>query len=111
MDCETARKNMNGFLKGTLKSLEQRRTYYHVQKCSECKEVLLDEFSFYTTFNDLDTDLDFNYVKGFEKFLKGIKDNIEINDAEIKLRYILLSILICIIFIIILFIAVRLAYL
>lgn len=110
MDCETARKNMNGFLRGTLKSLEQRRTYYHIEKCSECKEVLLDEFSFYTTFNDLDTDLDFNYVKGFEKFLRNVKEKIESGDEELKIRYTILSILICILFIIILYLAIRLVY-
>ena len=70
MDCSLAQTNIVSLVKGTLKGTELRRTYYHIVKCSECKEVLLDEFSFYVTFNDLDTDLDFNYRKNMLNYLK-----------------------------------------
>ena len=63
MDCNATKKNMNAFLKETLKGNELRKTYYHLKKCKECREVLLDEFSFYAIFNDLDKDLDFDYEK------------------------------------------------
>ena len=110
MDCKTAQKNINSFLKETLRGNELRRTYYHLKKCQDCKEVLLDEFSFYTTFNDLDKDLDFNYQKQLNEFMKKTEDSIKIRDNKMTRRYILVSILICVLFTIILVIALRVTY-
>ena len=110
MDCKTAQKNINSFLRETLRGNELRRTYYHLKKCQDCKEVLLDEFSFYTTFNDLDKDLDFNYQKQLNEFMKKTEDSIKIRDNKMTRRYILVSILICVLFTIILVIALRVTY-
>ena len=110
MDCKTAQKNINSFLRETLRGNELRRTYYHLKKCQDCKEVLLDEFSFYTTFNDLDKDLDFNYQKQLNEFMKKTEDSIKTRDNKMTRRYILVSILICVLFTIILVIALRVTY-
>lgn len=110
MQCDEAQKNINSFLRKTLKGNELRKTYYHLQKCKECKEVLLDEFSFYTTFNDLDRDLDFNYEKNLSEFMEKVGLKIKTRDAKLVNRYILMSIFICIVFLMILVIALRLMY-
>ena len=110
MQCSVAQKNINSFLRQTLKGNELRKTYYHLQKCKECKEVLLDEFSFYTTFNDLDKDLDFNYEKNLSSFMSKIEKNIKDRDAKLRRRYIIISIAICIVFLLILIIALRVMY-
>lgn len=81
-----------------------------MKKCQDCKEVLLDEFSFYTTFNDLDKDLDFNYQKQLNEFMKKTEDSIKTRDNKMTRRYILVSILICVLFTIILVIALRVTY-
>lgn len=110
MDCSVVQNNFNSLLKGTLSGNELRRTYYHIVKCDECREVLLDEFSFYTTFNDLDKDLDFNYEKKLNELLLSIKNNIENKDMAKVVRYTIYSILICLAFIVILFLALKLVY-
>ena len=110
MDCSTAQKNINNFLRETLKGNELRKTYYHLKNCDTCKEVLLDEFSFYTTFNDLDKDLDFNYERNLKKFMNKIGDRIKSKDDKLTSKYIFASVMICIMFLIILIIALRIAY-
>ncbi len=110
MQCSEAQKNINSFLRQTLKGNELRKTYYHLTKCPECKEVLLDEFSFYTTFNDLDKDLDFNYEKNLSEFMENVGLKIKARDAKLVNRYILMSIFICIVFLMILVIALRIMY-
>ena len=110
MQCSTAQKNINSFLRETLRGNELRRTYYHLKKCQDCKEVLLDEFSFYTTFNDLDKDLDFNYERNLKKFMNKIGDRIKSKDDKLTSTYIFASVMICIMFLIILIIAMRIAY-
>ena len=110
MQCSVAQKNINSFLRQTLKGNELRKTYYHLQKCQECKEVLLDEFSFYTTFNDLDKDLDFNYEKNLSEFMERIGFKIKSRDTALVQRYILVSIFICFVFLMILVIALRIMY-
>ena len=110
MQCNVAQKNIKSFLRETLKGNELRKTYYHLKKCPECKEVLLDEFSFYTTINDLDKDLDFNYEKNLAKFMSKIEKRITDNDSNLIFKYYFISILICIVFLFILIIALRLMY-
>ena len=110
MQCSVVQKNINSFLKETLKGNELRKTYYHLLKCPECKEVLLDEFSFYTTFNDLDKDLDFNYERNLNLFMEKIGNRIKNKDAKMTRNFIVASILLCILFIIILIIALRIMY-
>lgn len=111
MDCSVAQKNMNSFLRETLKGNELRKTYYHLKNCKgQCKEVLLDEFSFYTTFNDLDKDLDFNYEKKLEEFMKKIGDRIQTGDLKLKTKYFFISILACLAFVVILIVALRIVY-
>ena len=110
MQCNVAQKNINSFLRETLKGNELRRTYYHLAKCRECKEVLLDEFSFYTTFNDLDKDLDFNYEKKLNEFMRNVEGKIKNSDLRKINKYVLMSIVICTIFVLILIIAIRLVY-
>ena len=110
MQCSVAQKNINSFIRKTLKGNELRKTYYHLKKCPECKEVLLDEFSFYTTFNDLDKDLDFNYERNLNNFMDEIGENIKNRDASLMGKYIVASIAICILFLIILILALRIMY-
>ena len=110
MQCSEAQKNINSFLRETLKGNELRKTYYHLKKCTNCKDVLLDEFSFYTTFNDLDKDLDFNYEKNLSSFMKKIGDRISNRDSSLMSRYIIVSIFICVILLLILVIALRIMY-
>ena len=110
MQCGVAQKNINSFLRETLKGNELRKTYYHLKKCPKCKEVLLDEFSFYTTFNDLDKDLDFNYERNLEKLMSDIEEKIKSRDSVLTSRFIIASIFICFIFLLILIIALRLMY-
>ena len=110
MKCESAQKNINCFLKGTLKGNELRKTYYHLAKCNKCKEVLLDEFSFYTTFNDLDKDLDFNYEKNLNRFMRKIGDRLKNQDETMTRNFVIASILICIFLIILLALAIRIVY-
>lgn len=110
MNCSTARSKINGLLKGTIKGNELRRTYYHIVNCPKCMEILLDEFSFYTTFNDLDKDLGFNYKKKLDELLNKIKTKIEVSDSDKTLKYIVISFAICIIFIVIVAIAIRITY-
>ena len=110
MLCSEAQKNINSFLRKTLKGNELRKTYYHLLKCRECKEVLLDEFSFYTTFNDLDKDLDFNYERKLTEFMNGVGEKIKSRDSNMISKFTLVSILLCILFLIILIIALRIMY-
>ena len=110
MQCDEAQKNINSFLRKTLKGNELRKTYYHLKKCSKCKEVLLDEFSFYTTFNDLDKDLDFNYKKNLEKYMNSIEEKIKSRDSVMISRFIIASVAICFLFLLILVLALRLMY-
>ena len=110
MDCSTAQKNINNFLRETLIGNELRRTYYHLKECEKCREVLLDEFSFYTTFNDLDRDLDFNYERNLNRFMNKIGDRIKSHDSSLISRYVLMSIIICISFVAIITIALRIVY-
>ena len=81
-----------------------------MKKCTECKEVLLDEFSFYTTFNDLDKDLDFNYQKNLNKFMNSVESKIKLHDYRLMKKYIFISIAICIVFVVLLVIALRITY-
>lgn len=101
---------MNSFLRETLKGDELRKTYYHLTKCKNCKEVLLDEFSFYTTFNDLDKDLSFNYEKNLSKFMRKIGEGIQLQDSSATFRYVIISVLLCLLFILILIVALRIMY-
>lgn len=110
MQCSIAQKNINSFLRETLKGNELRKTYYHLQKCPECKEVLLDEFSFYTTFNDLDKDLGFNYEKKLSEFMERIGLKIKTRDSKLVNRYVFISVFICFAFLMILVIALRIMY-
>lgn len=107
MECNVARSNINALLKGTIKGNNLRRTYYHIKSCEKCKEILLDEFSFYTTFNDLDTDLDFNYKTKLEEFLMKIENKILVNDSDKKLKYTVISLCICFVFAILVALALR----
>lgn len=110
MQCKTAQKNINSFLKETLKGNELRRTYYHLAKCPECKEILLDEFSFYTVFNDLDNELDFSYKKKLDELMKRIEDEIVLGDKRKVKRYTIISIIMCVMFVILLIIAIKVMY-
>ena len=110
MQCSVAQKNINNFLRKTLKGNELRKTYYHLATCPDCKEVLLDEFSFYTTFNDLDIDLDFNYEKKLNEFMNNIKWQIINSDKKIIKKYRFISIIICVVFILLLVIALKVVY-
>lgn len=110
MDCNVAEKNINSFLRETLKGNELRKTYYHLKKCERCKEVLLDEFSFYTTFNDLDKNLDFNYEKKLNEFMNKIEFQIKNNDSILIQKYVITSILICVGILVLLIIALRVVY-
>lgn len=110
MNCKVAEKNLGEFFRGTLKGNELRQTYYHLKECNRCKEVLLDEFSFYTTFNDLDTDLNFSYEKSLNRFMEMIEQSIKMYDYSLKIKYIILSILICVAFFVLLIIALKVVY-
>ena len=110
MECNEAQKNISSFLKKTLKGNKLRKTYYHIKKCDVCREVLLDEFSFYMTFNDLDKDLDFNYKRRLNEVLRDVENQIVTKDKKLKIKYILLSLGICIAFVIILVVALRIVY-
>ena len=110
MDCNVAEKNINSFLRESLKGNELRKTYYHLKKCERCKEVLLDEFSFYTTFNDLDKNLDFNYEKKLNEFMNKIEFQIKNNDSVLIQKYVITSILICVGILVLLIIALRVVY-
>mgnify|MGYP006873037107 CR=1 FL=1 len=110
MDCTAASKNINSFIKGTLKGNELRHTYFHLKKCDKCREVLLDEFSFYTIFNDLDKNLDFNYKKSLEKLMHVAERKIIEHDEKLRKKYFIMSIAICILFFVLLVIALRVVY-
>ena len=110
MQCKTAQKNINSFLKETLKGNELRRTYYHLAKCPECKEILLDEFSFYTVLNDLDSDIGFSFRKKLEEFMENTEKKIVNGDKRKIKSYTLLSIIICVIFVVLLIIALKVMY-
>lgn len=110
MQCQTAQKNINSFLRETLKGNELRRTYYHLVKCPDCKEILLDEFSFYTVFNDLDSDLNFSYNNKLKELMKRTEDKIVNGDKKKVRKYILASIMICIIFVALLIVALKVMY-
>lgn len=110
MECSEVKKNINKFLKGQVSRNDKRKMYYHLKTCNDCKEVLFDEFSFFTTFNDLDVSLDFNYENKLEEILKKIETDIVATDDEDKKRYLTISILICICLIILLIIAIKLVY-
>ena len=110
MDCSIAEKNINSLIRGTLKGKELRRTYFHLKKCARCKEVLLDEFSFYMTFNDLDKYLNYNYKENLEKILAEIEHNIRHNDSILRQNYYIASILICVFVFLLLVFALRMVY-
>ena len=110
MNCNTAQKNINSFLRETLRGNELRRTYYHLKKCQECKEVLLDEFSFYTAFNDLDKDLNFNYQKQLAEFMNKTENIIKTSDSKKTRKYLITSSAICVVFVILLVIAIKVMY-
>ena len=110
MDCSVAEKNINSFIRGTLKGNKLRKVYYHLKKCAKCREVLLDEFSFYMTFNDLDKDLNFNYQKNLDKLMADTEFDIKRNDAIIKQNYFAMSVAICAFFLLLLIIAIKVVY-
>lgn len=110
MTCVETEKNLTQFIRKTLSGNALRRTYYHIIGCKKCREALLDEFSFYTTFNDLDKDLDFNYDKQCKKLLNDIGSSIKKHDNSLRTKYVAISISFCIIAIILVGIAVRFVY-
>lgn len=111
MECTEAQSKFVSLFKGTIKGNELRKTYYHIVNCKKgCKEILLDEFSFYTTFNDLDKDLDFNYKRKLDELLDSIKMKIETGDSDKTIRYILISIAMCVAFVILVALAIRIVY-
>ena len=110
MDCNDAQKKIDSFIKGTLKGNELRRVFYHIKDCEECYEVLLDEFSFYTAFNDLDRDLDFNYKKRLDLIMKDIENKIKIKDSSLRQKYFIISLLICFAFLFLVVIALKVVY-
>ena len=81
-----------------------------MKKCQECKEVLLDEFSFYTAFNDLDKDLNFNYQKQLAEFMNKTENIIKTSDSKKTRKYLITSIAICVVFVILLVIAIKVMY-
>ena len=110
MDCSTAQNKIDRFVKGTLKGNELRRTFYHIKGCKKCSEVLLDEFSFYTAFNDLDRDLDFNYKKRLAIMMNDTENMIKAKDAYLRQKYFVVSLLICFAFLFLVVIALRVVY-
>ena len=110
MDCSTAQKKIDSFIKGTLKGNELRRVFYHIKNCEECNEILLDEFSFYTAFNDLDRDLDFNYKERLNIMMNETESRIKMRDATLKQRYFIISLLICFAFLFLVVIALKVVY-
>ena len=110
MDCSIAQKKIDSFIKGTLNGNELRRFFYHIKDCKECNEVLLDEFSFYTAFNDLDRDLDFNYKEKLKIMMKDTEDKIKIRDSYLRHKYFIMSLLICFVFLFLVVIALKVVY-
>ena len=110
MDCDYAQKKIDSFIKGTLKGNELRRTLYHIKGCPKCKEVLLDEFSFYTAFNDLDRDLDFNYSNKLNSLLNSVEERIKIKDSYLRQKYFVISVLICFFMLFLVVIALKVVY-
>ena len=110
MDCSVAKKKIDSFIKGTLKGNELRCVFYHIKDCKECNEVLLDEFSFYTAFNDLDRDLDFNYKERLNIMMNETESRIKMRDATLKQRYFIMSLLICFVFLFLVVVALKVVY-
>lgn len=110
MNCKSAQKRIGAFIRGTLSGNELRKTYYHINKCDKCKEILLDEFSFYTVFNDLDKELDFNYHNKINELLEKTGEDIKKSDSIKIMKYRIYSFLICVLGAVIVFIALKVVY-
>ena len=110
VNCEEIRKNINLFLKNKLNSNDVRKFYYHIKHCKKCYEQLLDEYTFFVTFNDLDDDFHFNYEKSLNEKLEKIENNFETNDNKKIFDYTLYSLLILFFLFFVLIISIRVVY-
>ena len=110
MNCKDFKKNIKLFLNKKLSGDKLRQFYYHCIECKSCKDTLLDEYILYSVFNDLDKDYNFNYETRLDNELEEIYNNIVANDNTDFLKYIIYSIVICIVLIIVAFFMMRFIY-
>ena len=110
MNCVDFRNNINLFLNNKLYGNKLRQFVYHATDCKDCHSSLYDEFVFYTTYNDLDLDVGFDYNEVLDEKLNDVKLQFEISDKDATNRYIIISIVLCIVIIIALAFLVRFIY-
>ena len=110
VNCESTRKNINLFLKNKLFDNELRKFYYHIKNCRKCYEQLIDEYTFFVAFNDLDDDNNFNYEKSLDEKLFRIGNEIKLIDDKKIFDYTLYSFLILFFLFIVLIFSIRVVY-
>ena len=88
--------NIPKFFKNELTGNELRRFAYHFVECETCREQAMEEYAFYTTYNDLDKELNFDYRKDLKKKIDNTISQIESNDKILQIKYFIVSVLICI---------------
>ena len=89
--------NIPKFFKNELKDNDLRRFVYHYEECESCREQANEEYAFFATYNDLDNELNYDHRKDLKTKVNNTIAKIEFNDKILRIKYSIISILICII--------------
>ena len=87
--------NIPKFFKNELKDNDLRRFVYHYDECESCREQAIEEYAFFATYNDLDKTPNYDYSKDLKKRVNDTIAKIEFNDKLLKIKYTILSLVIC----------------
>ena len=103
-------KNIKNFLRDKLSGDALRKFCYVALDNSDCYDVLLEEYMFYINLNDLDKEFNFNYKKNLNQKLEDAKNKIVLNDKRIIKKYIMITIILCIVVLFLITIFLRIIY-
>lgn len=111
INCDNFKNMIKDFLEDKLSLDKKRKFICHLAKCHDCQDVLLEEYIFYVTYNDLDDNISLNYRDNLYNNIYKVKEEIrEYDEKKIKM-YIFFSIALIFIVINIISIIIRILYL
>lgn len=88
--------NIPKFFKNELKGNDLRRFVYHYEECETCREQADEEYAYFSTYNDLDKEKNYNHKKDLKTKVVNTITQLEFNDKILIIKYTIYSILICI---------------
>ena len=88
--------NIPKFFKNELKDNDLRRFVYHYEECESCRDQANEEYAFFATYNDMDKESNYDHRKDLKTKVSYTIAKIEFNDKILRIKYTILSIVICV---------------